>query len=196
MKNILAVASICLALLVVPTDTLAKKSKKMRVIDCDASFDDQKHLQKAVNKARKGAVVKVKGTCHDIALVIASPGITLQGEGSALTTLEGNGVDPVIRVAGADRATIEGLQLNSGSTGLSVDSARVQANDVTVTSNVTGFLTTAGAALNCNGCSADGNTGFGAIVFNSIALCGNNSFSGNGRSGVFVSLTSVLNLKK
>jgi hypothetical protein len=171
-------------MLIVPTETLAKSKKKIKVIDCDVIFDDQKKLQKAVDKAKKGAVVHVKGTCLDIALVIDSPRITLQGEGSALTSLEGNGIDPVIWIEGADRAVIQGVELNSGLTGLQVSAARAIANDVIATNNTTGFVTGFGGTLDCNGCNANTNTGFGAVLLNGLTLCGNNSFNGNGRSGV------------
>lgn len=191
MKNLLTILTLCLAL-IAATDVLAKSKKSSKVVDCDAITDDQHQLQKALNKAKRGSVIKVKGTCVDIALVITSAGITLEGEGSDVTTLEGNGSENVIWIQGADQATIQGMEVNSGLAGLSVSSALVYLNDVVATGNEIGFLAVAGARINCDGCSGNGNDFFGAAIYTALVLCGNTSFNANGLDGAFSSAGGLI----
>ena len=64
--------------LVVASSGVLAKSKKG--VNCDKSKkNDQKSLQKAIDKAKPGATISVKGTCNGISLLITKSGLTLQG---------------------------------------------------------------------------------------------------------------------
>jgi len=154
-------------------------------IDCDKEVDDQDAIQKTLDGTRAGDNVLLSGSCDGLTLVMAVPGVSLQGPAQ----LSGTGAGPVVRVEDAGNVSLTDLNLTGGTIGLEVANARVIATGVDSSSNlVDGFSVVQSSALECNDCSASSNGNRGLLVAGTTVLCGNTSFDSNTVSGALAFL--------
>jgi hypothetical protein len=163
----------------------AKSTKSMKSINCDKEGNDQKKIQKTLDRARSGSVISLSGTCEGLSLVVKTDGITVHGPAD----LRGNGNEPVVRVQDAGDINLVDLELSDGDIGLEVANSRVNALDVTANNNVSeGFTMIRHGNLVCTNCEAKGNGSRGMLVIGSATLCGTGVFAENGIDGVLVFL--------
>ena len=101
------------------------------VVDC--SKEQAGALQRAIDKARLGDTIKVRGTCNEnVVIPIGTDSITLDGGGEGTV----NGVDPTantIQIRGPRGITIRGLTITGGRAGIDVSrgaSALIDGNDI------------------------------------------------------------------
>lgn len=174
---------VIVCLLVASTGVLAKSKK---AVNCDKSKkNDQTSLQKAINKAKPGATISVKGTCDGISLLITQSGLTLRGPAD----LVGSGTAPVIRVQDAGDVTLQDLAVSNGTVGIEASNARVVANNIVAENNVVdGFSSLQNSWLTCIDCRANNNGNRGMLVVAAVTLCGDTEISDNTISGALVFL--------
>ncbi|MBN1671120.1 MAG: right-handed parallel beta-helix repeat-containing protein, partial [Kiritimatiellae bacterium] len=77
-------------------------------------------IQAALNAAHAYDVVHVSAGTYPEVLTLGRP-VTLEGEGAAVTTIDGGGTGTVIRVAGTTNVVIRGLTVRNGHHGIHLD---------------------------------------------------------------------------
>jgi len=95
-------------------DTAWGAGKHRLKVNCDRG----QSLQRAVNHARPGTMIVIKGTCFE-AVTIKKDGLTLRGRGdAAISGAAHDAEQDVLTVMGADNVRIMNLTLRDGRTGL------------------------------------------------------------------------------
>jgi hypothetical protein len=144
------------------------------VVDCNA--DVRKTLGEALEKAKPGDTIRVRGTCVDTVTIVTDR-LTLEG----VPDEEGRG------------ATIEGVSIEGVKrTVITIEGARgVTIRNLTVQGGLNGICARRGTTVTLEGVTADGNDEDGfAIVENSTAQISNCTARDNGDDGFTVARAS------
>jgi Periplasmic copper-binding protein (NosD) len=160
--------------LIVPA-TMAPPAVAAGFVDCDQSEahdrddDGPGKLQKAINRARRGDTIQVRGTCHEnVTIPLGKDSITLDGGGAATITGP-DGTVPTVLVRGKD-VTIRAF---------------------TITGGLGGIAMTQGGTGRVDGNTVENTGGYGVGVSQlSTAVIVNNTLRGNFQAGIGVAETS------
>jgi Right handed beta helix region len=155
-------------------------------VDCNKG----EKLDNALGKADPGDTLRVKGVCHE-RVTIATDGITLLGDGSAV--LDGDGVPggsfaAVVRIEGVQGVVLNGLTIrNGGSNGVIGQSGAAFAvrNSNVQDNKLTGIVVADGSTAEVSGSTMRNNT-LGIDVFNrsGIVFRGNVNVTQNKAGGI------------
>jgi hypothetical protein len=171
----------------------------VKPVNCDGG----QSLAHAVEHAKEGQTIRVRGTCHE-RVVITTPRLTLAGEGAAV--IDGAGVklspdpefDGLLVIDGVTGVTITGLTIQnaSGNGVLAQRGAAFSMHDTLVQDNaVTGIVILDHSGAELTNCVTQRNRlGLDVVTSSSAVLKGTFSSSQNGR-GVDVNGTSIVELR-
>jgi parallel beta-helix repeat protein len=175
------------------------------LVDCNK--EPAGALQRAIDKARLGDTIQVRGTCNENVIVpIGTDAITLDGGGNGTV----NGADPAentIQVRGPRGITIRGLTITGGRAGIDISrgaSALIDGNTIAHTGRngiTLGSFSTANIVNNAiesnaaHGILVTGNA-FGFIGFASAdaTVASPNVIRGNGTHGIYVTWSSAVRI--
>lgn len=170
-------------------------------VDCDKEHPGA--LQRAIDRARSGQTVVVRGTCHEnVSIPVGKDAITLEGVGDA--TIDGlDAATNTIQVRGPRGVTIRGLTITGGRAGIDISrgaSAVIDGNTIENTGRngiTLGSFATANIVNNTiqnnpsQGILVTGNA-FGFIGFATAddTVASPNIIRNNGVHGISVTLSS------
>lgn len=141
-------------------------------------------LQGLIDAAAPGAVINVPAGTYEGSIVLKD-GITLAGEGAGVTTVDGNGAAVVVR--GARNATLMGLTIRNGLTGVGISETSMQVFECAIRDFKTvGILVDRGCAVIANNLIEGGATTTGIWCKASNPYVAGTTIKGNA-VGAFVS---------
>jgi parallel beta-helix repeat protein len=167
--NVCAISTIMILATMLPTAAAAAH------VDCDRTRahepddDGRGALQKAIDRARRGDTIHVRGTCHEnVTIPLGKDSITLDGGGTATITGP-DGTTPTVLVRSKD-VTIRAF---------------------TITGGLGGIAMTQGGTGRVDGNTVQNSGGYGVIVSQlSSAVIVNNILRNNFQAGIGVAETS------